>query len=316
MHIVGLIFGLAALYFGAEWLVRGAARLASALGVRPVVIGLTVVGFGTSMPEVVVSALASARGQADIALGNVVGSNIANLGLILGLAALASPMKSDLGVLRREGPLMVGVSVAAWALAWTGEYSRWQGVLMLVGLGLFVFFSLRWARREQAAVEAGFERYGAEHELLARVFDWRALALLAAGLATVIAGGYLLVESAVLLARKLDVPEFVISVTLVAVGTSLPELATSLVAALRRQADISVGTLVGSNIFNLLGVLGLSAAIRPLAVATRILTFELVWMVGFALAAVLILRTGQRVTRAEGGLLLAAYAVFLFLVFR
>jgi len=316
MDIVGLLIGLAALYFGAEWLVRGAAQLASAFGVRPLVIGLTVVGFGTSMPEVVVSALAAARGEPDIALGNVVGSNIANLGLIMALAALVSPMRSDLNLLKREGPLMLAVSLAVWALAWTGLYSRWQGAGMLVGLALFVFFSLRWARREQASVEAEFEQFGVEHKLLAQRARMRQLGLVVAGLGVLIVGSHLLVSSALALARTLGVPEFVIATTLVAVGTSLPELATSVVAAVRRQADISMGNLVGSNIFNLLGVLGLSAAIRPIPVAASVRNSELLWMVGFAAATIFILRTGHRISRSEGGALLAAYAVFLFLLLR
>jgi len=316
MHFVGLVAGLVALYAGAEWLVRGAARLASALGVRPLVIGLTVVGFATSMPEVVVSGLAAARGQTDTALGNIVGSCIANSGLILALAALLSPMKFDLALLKREGPIMVGVSMAVWGLAWTERYTRWQGALLLAGLVVFVRFSLRWARQETPAVEAEYKRFETEHHLLSRHPHVRQVVLIVAGLGLLVAGGHLLVVSAVALARRWGVAEIVIAATLVAVGTSLPELATSIVAAARRQTDICVGNIVGSNIFNLLGVLGVSAALHPIPVAAAVRNFEVAWMLGFAAATALVLRSGHRVSRPEGGLLLAAYAVFLFFLFR
>ena len=311
-----LALGLVALYIGAEWLVRGAGRLASALGVRPLVIGLTVVGFGTSTPELVVSAMASARGEPDTALGNVLGSTIANCGLILALAALLSPVKSQLSLLKREGPILVGVTIACWLVAWTGVYTRWQGALLLVGLGLFIFFSLRWAREESPSIEAEFEQYESEHQLLARGHLPRQLGWIAAGMAVLVLGGLLLVTSATTLARRFGISELVIAATLVAVGTSLPELATSLVAAVRGQADISVGNIIGSNLFNLLGVLGISSLIRPIPVAAEVRNFEFLWMLAFVVATALILRTGHRVSRAEGGLLLAAYVVFVFLLFR
>jgi cation:H+ antiporter len=308
--------GCVALYFGAEWLVRGAARLASALGVSPLVIGLTVVGFGTSTPEVVVSALASWRGQPDTALGNVVGSNIANPGLILALAALIQPMKTNLGLLRREGPLMVAVTLGFCALAWTGEYTRWQGALMLLGLAAFVWLSLRWSREEPPAIEAEFAQFEEEQKLLAPGFRLQQIGWIALGMVTLVAGGQALVTGAVSLARRFSIPEMVIAATLVAVGTSLPELATSIIAALRREADISVGNIVGSNLFNLLGVLGLSAAIRPIPIRPAVRDFEMVWMLAFAVATFLVLRTGHRITRAEGGLLLAAYAAFVFFLLK
>jgi cation:H+ antiporter len=308
--------GCAALYFGAEWLVRGAARLASALGVRPLVIGLTVVGFGTSAPELVVSAVASWRGQPDTALGNVVGSSIANPGLILALAALISPMKTDLGLLRREGPLMVAVTMVFVALAWTGSYTRWEGALMLAGLVAFVWLSLRWSREEPAAIEAEFAQFEQEQNLVAQKAGAQQAGWIVAGIATLVLGGNLLVTSAAGLARRFGISELVIAATLVAVGTSLPELATSIIAALRREADISMGNIVGSNIFNLLGVLGLSAAINPIPVRAQVRDFEMVWMLAFAVATFLILRTGHRITRAEGAALLAGYAAFVFFLLR
>ncbi|HEX9760280.1 MAG TPA: calcium/sodium antiporter [Candidatus Acidoferrales bacterium] len=309
-----LAVGLVALYFGAEWLVRGASRLAAALGVSPLAIGLTVVGFGTSMPEVVVSVLAAWRGEPAIALGNVVGSNIANTGLILATAALISPLKTNLSLLRREGPIMIGVTLAVWAVGYTGVFARWTGAVMLALLVVFVVMSLRWARTEPQEIADEFAKFEKETRLvggtMAGDVGW-----ILAGLATLVAGGQALVTSAVEIARRFDVPEAVIAATLVAVGTSLPELATSVVAALRREADISVGNIIGSNMFNLLGVLGLSAAVRPIPVSPDVLRYEMVWMVGFALATVVVLRTGHRISRVEGALLLAAYVVFVVTLF-
>ncbi len=312
----GLAAGLLALYLGAEWLVRGAARLAYSLGVRPLVIGLTVVGFGTSMPEVVVSATASAAGQPALALGNVLGSNVANSGLILALAALIRPVQVDLALLRRESPLMLALSAAVYALAWLGAFPRWLGGAMLAGLVMFVYASLRWARAEPAAVEAEFREFGREQHLFERSHRLRQAAWIVVGLAVLILGGKLLVDSAVILARRFGVAESVIGATLVAVGTSLPELATSVVAALRKHGDISVGNIIGSNIFNLLGVLGVAVAIRAVPVAAAVRDFEFPWMVGFAGATVLVLRSGRQVTRLEGALLLAGYAVFVALLLR
>ncbi len=316
MHLLGLLAGLAALYLGAEWLVRGAARLAASLGVRPLVIGITVVGFATSMPEVVVSTLAAFRGQTDTALGNIIGSSIANPGLILGIAALISPLRSDLGLLKREGPVMVGVTVLVCGLAWTGVYTRWQGALLLAGLMVFLWFSLRWARREPPAVEAEFERLEARRRLLLQEPRARQVRLIVVGLVLLGVGGHLLVTSALALARRFGISEIVIAASLVAVGTSLPELATSIVAAARRQTDISVGNIIGSNIFNLLGVLGLSALVRPIPVSVSVRNFEMVWLLGFAAATLLVLRTGHRISRFEGAALLTAYAAFLFFLFR
>jgi cation:H+ antiporter len=315
MTIIALLAGLAALWLGAEWLVRGAARLAFALGVRPLIIGITVVGFGTSAPEVAVSAQAAWRGQTDVALGNVLGSNIANSGLILAIAALLMPKRIELSLLKREGPIMVGVSALVWAFGWTGAYARWHGALLLAGLVVFLALSLRWAREERPEVEAGFEAHQLQRRLRERGARARQVALIVVGLAVLTVGGHLLVGSAVELARRFGVAEIVIASTLVAVGTSLPELATTLVAAVRRQADISVGNIVGSNLFNLLCVLGLSASIRPIPVVPLVRDFELLWMFAFAVATAVILRTGRRLYRLEGVTLLAAYAVFLLLLF-
>ncbi len=320
-----LLGGFALLAGGAEALVRGASRLAASLGVRPLVIGLTVVGFGTSMPEVVVSALASADGEPGLALGNVLGSNIANSGLILAVAALIAPLRCDLSLLRREAPIMILATMLALLLSWTGAVTRLAGLLLLAGLVTFVWLSLRWARAEPARVEAEFAAFEQDRgwlptgpegrRQLCRQRLWHGM-WIALGIALLVVGARLLVESGTGLARRFGVPEVVIGATLIAIGTSLPELATSVVAALRREADIAVGNIIGSNIFNLLGVLGLAAAIRPVPVPPAVRNFELLWMAAFAAITVLVLRTGQRITRWEGAALLLAYAVFLFLLLR
>lgn len=312
---VMIVVGLAALFTGAEAVVRGAARLAQLLGARPLVIGLTIVGMGTSAPEVVVSAVAAARGESAVALGNVLGSNIANVGLILALAALVCPMRADIGLLRRETPLLLAFSVGCYGLAWTGAYTRWQGALLLVGLVAFVRLALRWARSEPVAIEREFAEF--EGKLLAGASSpVRATSFVAAGLILLLVGGHVLVVAAVSLARSAGISEAAIAATLVAAGTSLPELATSLVAAARRQPDIAVGNIIGSNLFNLLGVLGLAAVIRPVEVSLAQRDFEFPVMLAFTAAAAVMLRTGHRFTRVEGALLLAAYAAFCWLLLR
>jgi len=321
-----LFTGLVLLAGGAEALVRGASRLAASLGVTPLVIGLTVVGFGTSMPELVVSALASLNGEPAIALGNVVGSNIANSGLILAIAALILPMRCDMQLLRRDAPIMVAVTIATLGLSWSGRIARLDGLLMLAALAAFVWLTLRWARLEPAKIAAEFAAFERDRGWLPEdtVANRRRLrrerllhgAWIALGVALLVGGGHLLVESATALARRFGISDAVIAATLVAVGTSLPELATSVVAALRREADISVGNIIGSNIFNLLGVLGLAAVIRPVPVPAAVRDFDLLWMAAFAAATALILRTGHKITRREGAALLTAYAAFVFLLLR
>lgn len=306
-------FSLILLYLGAEWLVRGAAQIAAHLGVRPLIVGLVVVGFGTSMPEVVVSGLASLRGHSETALGNVIGSNIANSGLILAIATLIRPMRVDSGLLRREGPFMVVVTIAFWALAATGSYSRLLGMLSLAVLAVFVWFTVRWTATGHNKLEAEFKEFeraegiSPNRPLLAQV------GLVLLGIGVLVGGGQLLVNSAVAIARHFGVSELVIALTLISIGTSVPELATSIVAAVRRQGDISIGNVIGSNTFNLLGVLGLSATIRPIDISPHVLRFEMVWMTVFAILTLVFLRSGRRLARWEGGTLLLCYFMFLVL---
>ena len=311
-----LVIGVASLYFGAEWLVRGAARIASALRVSPLVIGLTVVAFGTSLPEMLACVVAAWQGATDIALGNVVGSNIANIGLILGLSAIMRPLAVSLKLLQREVPLMIAATLLLYGLAWMGVIGPFVGVALFVGLIAFTWLSLRAASAESRKVRREFERYkvdelnGGEQERLARD-----VALVIVGLIALVVGAKLLVDAAVQIARALGVSEFAIAVSMVAVGTSLPELATSIVAALRRENDVLVGNIVGSNIFNILGALGLAAIVHPIPVNPAFLGFEFLALVFFTLAMAWVLQRDRVVVRAEGIFLFVAYLVYIVVLF-
>lgn len=252
-----LVLGAALLYFGAEWLVSGSVRLARTLGIRPLVIGLTVVAWGTSAPELVVSGAAALRGSADIALGNVIGSNLANLGLILGLTALIAPPIVDGGLVRREVPVLVGTTFLLPLLLLDGKISRTESLALLVGALLFTIWTVRQsgvvegpseeeiASRALGEVSRGSEGIGNGPQRAPRL---PAVALAVAGLVLLVAGGTVFVDGAVGLARAVGISERVVGLTVVAVGTSLPELAASVVAALRGQSSLAIGNVVGSNI--------------------------------------------------------------------
>ena len=310
------VLGLVALILGAELLVRGASRLALSLGITPLVVGLTVVAFGTSAPELAVSVQSAWAGQVDIALGNVVGSNIFNVLFILGLSALITPLMVHQQVIRQEVPIMIGVSLLLWALALDGGINRWEGLLLTALVVGYTVLLIRQSRRETAAVQAEVDAEYTE------AFDgppkevgahWGVQVLLIlAGLALLVLGAGWLVEAAVAFARHLGVSELVIGLTIVAAGTSLPEVATSVMAALRGERDIAVGNVVGSNIFNILSVLGISASVAPSAldVAPSIPVLDLPVMVAVAVACLPVFFTGNRIDRWEGGLFLGLYAAY------
>lgn len=306
------LLGLIALILGAELLVRGASKLAMALGISPLVVGLTVVAFGTSSPELAVSVQSAWAGQVDIALGNVVGSNIFNVLFILGLSALIIPLVVDRQLIRQEVPLMVGASLLLWALAANQSIGRLEGLLLVGLLAAYTIYVIRASRRQTAA-----DRQEAAAPPVVEEKSWDAhwsiqVALILAGLTLLVLGSNWLVEAAVAFARALGVSELVIGLTLIAAGTSLPEVATSIMAALRGERDIAVGNVVGSNIFNILGVLGVSAAIAPtsLTVAPSLLAFDLPVMVAVALACLPIFFTGHLIARWEGGLFFAYYLIY------
>jgi len=296
---------------GAEALVRGASRLAAALGVSPLVVGLTVVAFGTSAPELAVSVSSSFAGQNDIAVGNVVGSNIFNVLFILGLAALITPLVVAQQLVRLDVPLMIGVSVLLGVLAADGQVSRFEGMLLFAGIVAYTAFAVRMSRAETATVQA---EYASEFEADAARPGGAAINtfLVVVGLGALVLGSRWFVTAAVAVAQRIGVSELVIGLTIVAAGTSLPEVATSVIASLRGERDIAVGNVVGSNLFNILGVLGLSAVVAPdgLAVAPAVSRFDLPVMVAVAVACMPIFLTGHRIARWEGGLFLAYYVAY------
>jgi len=310
------VLGLVALVLGAELLVRGASKLALSLGITPLVVGLTVVAFGTSAPELVVSMQSAWIGQADIALGNVVGSNMFNVLVILGLSALITPLAVHQQVIRQEVPVLIGASLLLWAMAQDGGISRWEGTL-LVGLVVgYTLVLIRQSRRETAAVMAEVDaEYQAAFAGSPQPWDahWGVQVLLMlVGLALLVLGAQWLVEAAVGFARALGVSELVIGLTVVAAGTSLPEVATSVMAAIRGERDIAVGNAIGSSIFNILVVLGVAASLAPteLSVAPAMLAFDLPVMTAVAVACLPVFFTGNRIARWEGILFLALYGAY------
>ncbi|MDZ3824309.1 MAG: calcium/sodium antiporter [Pseudoxanthomonas sp.] len=317
ISLLWFLLGLVLLVAGAELLVRGASRLALAAGVSPLVAGLTVVAFGTSSPELAVSIGAALGGQGDLSLGNVVGSNIFNVLFILGLSALVVPLVVARQLVRLDVPLMVALSVLVLVLAHDGRIGRLDGALLASLLAIYLVFLVGRSRREAqfdgtAAPAAGVDAGGR-----AAGWPWQ-LAMVVAGLVLLVLGARWLVDAAVAFALLMGVSELVVGLTIVAAGTSLPELVTSVVAALRGERDIAVGNVVGSNLFNLAGVLGAAALVAPggIAVSGPAIAFDLPVMVVVAFACLPVFLTGGVISRAEGALFLAywlAYTVYLVL---
>lgn len=296
--------GFVVLTAAAEGLVAGASSLARRVGLSPLVIGLTVVSIGTSLPELVVALDAALAGTGDIALGNVVGSNIGNIALILGAAALVHPLSVRSQIVRVDGPILVGVSILFAALALDGWLGRLDGALLFAGIVAYVAYSLYLARQTPAVVQ---------EEVAADLPDpqplWMDLGLLVLGVAGLVGGAHLLVDGAVAIAQALGVGPLVIGLTIVAVGTSLPELATSVVAARRGKGDIAIGNAVGSSIFNLLGILGVTVLVQPLSTQT-LSWVDVGALLGTALIILPLFRTDWALSRREGTFLLLCYAAY------
>ena len=317
MTFVYLIAGLLLLVAGAEVLVRGAAKLAAQFGIPPLIIGLTVVAFGTSAPETAVSVQAAVNGSGDLAIGNVLGSNIANVLLILGTTALIAPLVVSRQLIRLDVPIMIGASLLVLALAWDGQLGRLDGALLFAGVLAYTAFLIVSSRKEQGGADDEFAKEFGLHEAPKPHAGLINLGLLLVGLVLLVGGSNLLVEGAVGLARALGLSELVIGLTVVAVGTSLPELATSVMAVLKGERDIAVGNIVGSNIFNLLCVLGLASLVSPLpiTVPANALAFDFPVMIAVSIACLPIFFSGYRINRWEGLLFLAYYAAYtLYLV--
>jgi len=306
------IFGLAALTLGAELMVRGAARLAMTFGISPLVVGLTIVAFGTSAPEMAVSVGAALNGTGDLAIGNIVGSNIANILLILGLCALIVPLAVNEQIIRQEVPILIGASLLFLVLALDGSISRLEGGLLFFLVIIYTVFLITQSRRASKAAEDEFRE-----EMPDTHSRWDAhwsvqLLLVVAGLALLVLGAEWLVNAAVAVAHLFGVSDLLIGLTVVAIGTSMPEIATSVVAAIRGQRDIAVGNVVGSNIFNILAVLGLSSLVADggIAVSEATRNLDLWVMLAVAFACVPVMITGREIARWEGGVFIAYYVVY------
>lgn len=309
--IVSILGGFVLLALGGEWLVRGASRLAAAARISPLVIGLTVVAFGTSSPELAVTLQSSFAGEADLAVGNVVGSNIFNILFILGLSSLIVPLAVSSQLIRRDVPLMILASVLLLLLGMDGSIGRYDGLLLFGGLVAYTAWSIRESRREGLKAKPAEEADDAEatkagRHVLVQV-GW-----IIVGLGVLALGSRWLTDGSVAIARLLGVSELVIGLTIVAVGTSLPEVAASVIASLRGERDIAVGNVVGSNVFNILCVLGLTALVAPhgIAVARAALRFDIPVMIAVAVATLPVVFTGHLISRWEGALLFAYYFVY------
>lgn len=306
--------GLALLIIGAEALVNGAVRISRTLGVAPLVIGLTVVAFGTSAPELAVSTQASLSGQSGVSIGNVVGSNIFNVLLILGLSALITPLTVAVKLVRWDVPIMIGVSLLPLLLGLDGGLGRLDGVVLFAGIVLYTVFSIREGSRE--AREHADQRELKGPAPSAR--QWlRNIALVLCGLGLLLLGSRWLNDAAVSVARSLGISDLVIGLTLVAAGTSLPEVATSVLASIRGERDIAVGNVVGSNIFNVLAVLGASSLVAPdgIPLSAAVLRLDIPIMIAVAVACLPIFFTDHTIVRWEGLLFLAYYAAYTLYLF-
>lgn len=317
LAIVFLIIGLVLLVYSADFLVKGAANIAATLGISPLVVGLTVVAFGTSAPELAVSVMSAFKGQADIAVGNVIGSNIFNVLLILGVSALIIPLVVHAQLVRFDVPVMIAVSVLLYLLSMDGLISRIDGIVLTVLLLGYVYALLRLSKKEKDAgvlseYEQEFGKPAADPKWLQNI------TFVIGGVAGLVVGSDRLVYGAVFIAKSFGVSELIIGLTIIAAGTSLPEVATSIVAALKGERDIAVGNVVGSNIFNILTVLGISSIVAPagIGVAKAALDFDMLFMIAVAVACFPVFFHGYKIGRISGFFFLAfyvAYVIYLIL---
>lgn len=317
LHYFLLIIGFAMLYYGAEWLVKGSASLARALGISPVVIGLTVVAFGTSAPELVVSVIASIQNKSMIAVGNVVGSNICNIALVLGAASLMVPITAAPSVIKRDIPLMLAISIYLFVLSFNSEISRIEGMMLFFGVICYTSYNYYVSKKEMRSANSGtVPEIALEVEELAYEDSrFKQISFIVAGIAGVVAGAEILIDAAVIVMKEFGVSEKFIGLTIVAFGTSLPELATSIVAALRKEMDISIGNLVGSNVFNILSVIGAAAIVRPIPIpggfieSGLIIDYGVMMFVSFL--PWVLMRKNCTVSRKGGFILLCCYFGYL-----
>ena len=296
------VLGLVALFFGGEYLVRGATAIAKHFRLSPMVIGLTIVGFGTSAPEMLVSVQAALAGQPAIAIGNVLGSNIANILLILGLSALIAPLIIPVRKLWRDLGFMLLATAVIWVMLLDGNVTRLDGALLMAGLLIFLIVAFITGKVEE------------EEATLGDIPQWKAWAMTLGGLVVLVIGARLLVDSSTEIARAFGISEAVIGLTIVAVGTSLPELATSVIAAIRKQTEIAVGNIVGSNIFNIFGILGTTALIAPIPSEARFAAIDMPWVAASAIGLTVLAFVLGGLPRIAGIILLATYGGYVALI--
>jgi len=306
LNLLSLGAGLVLLTIGAEYLVRGAISLANRLGMPPLLIGLTVVGFGTSMPELLVSLQAALGGAPAIAVGNVVGSNTANILLILGVAAAISPIAARIPNLNRDLVMMLVAAVVMLGLGFWGVVDFWLGLTSFAVLAAYLSWVTHTDRRRMSEEEA---------ELVVKIAGWKEAVFIVGGLGALFFGADLLIDAATAIARSFGISEAVIGLTIVAVGTSLPELATSVVAAFRRHAEVALGNVVGSNIFNILGILGITAMVVPVPVEDSIASFDIPFMLAVSVALIALILISGRIGRGAGAVMLVVYTGYVAWLF-
>lgn len=312
MIILKLIAGFLLLIIGADILVRGASKIAGAVGISPLVIGLTVVAFGTSSPELAVSVLSSLNGVPDIALGNVIGSNIFNVLFILGISSLVVPLVVVQQLIRIDVPIMIGASILTLGFAWDGMIKVWEGIILLVlGIAYTTFIILSSRKEKNEEVRKEYQKEYGENAQLMPGKTWVSMLLVFVGLGLLVLGSRWLVDGSVFIAKSLGVSDLVVGLTIIAIGTSLPELATSIIASLRGERDIAVGNVVGSNIFNLFFILSTAAILGGgIPVLTSAIQFDIPIMLAVAIACLPIFFTGRRIERWEGFVFLSYYVAY------
>ena len=304
ISIFSLFAGSLLLYFGAEWIIKGGVSISNKFGISKLVIGLTVVAFGTSLPELLVSLIAVFENSPSLAIGNVVGSNIANVGLVLGISALIFPISINYAPIRRDLFIYLCSCALFILFVFDGRISRFEGGFLFIGLLFYLIVCIKNPTDDQS---------DGENKLEFSIF--RSAVYILAGIFALSFGANFFVDGAIYLARFFGISEVVIGMSVVALGTSLPELATSAMAAFKKQSSISVGNIVGSNIFNILSILGITALFRPIDSPTNILNFEMPYMIAYGFVLILIAKLPQPVHRLSSGLLLSSYFLFIYLLF-
>jgi len=308
ISILYILLALVLLYFGANWLVKGSSTLALSAGVSPLVAGLTVVAFGTSSPELVVSIQTALAGKGNIAIGNVVGSNLFNICIILGISAVVSPLKIKMQLLKIDIPILIFTTIGFMLLFIDRHISRWEGIILLSGIIIYTIANIYIARKEKNIQV--IEEFNQSVVPVKTKWYW-SVGMVVAGIGILVAGSEFLVKGAVDIARSLGVGETIIGITIIAAGTSLPELASSVVATIRKEYDIAIGNIVGSNIFNILGIIGVSAILNPLS-AISISNIDLFVMLGVTLLLLPFFRTHYTLKRDEGIFMIGIYLIYLY----